>query len=167
MQSTTSTGPTSGLLLQEHLDGHHFVARSGGQAIESRQIHELKPLTLVLHAAGLLFDRYARVIADVLVDPHQGAEKRRLARIRIADQRDGDCCVFGRSFYGFRKYGRHSFAPGVAAKKSARPRRLSGRPAAKADLIARHADDATVIAAAEHLGWQSRRTCDPNSSSFR
>ena len=78
--------PDVGLPLQEHLDGDHFVARSGRQAIKSRQIDQFEPPPLLLHPPGLLFDRDARIVADVLVDSHQGAEERRFARVRIADQ---------------------------------------------------------------------------------
>ena len=78
--------PNVGLPLQEHLDGHHFVARSGRKAIESRQIDHFEPPPRMLHPAGLLFDRHARIVADMLMDSDQRAEERRFARVRIADQ---------------------------------------------------------------------------------
>ena len=74
------------LALQEHLDGNHFVARSGRKAIQTRQIDELEPPPRMFHPADFLFDRHSRIVADVLMYPHQRAEERRLARVRIADQ---------------------------------------------------------------------------------
>ena len=79
-------GPDVGLPLQEHLDGDHFIARTGRKAVKSRQIDQFEPPSLVLHPPDLLFHRDARIVAHVLVDSHQCAEERRFARVRIADQ---------------------------------------------------------------------------------
>ena len=78
--------PDIGLPLQKHLDGHHLVARSRRKAVETGQIDQFEPPPRMFHPPDLLFDRHARIVADVLVYSHQRAEERRLARVRIADQ---------------------------------------------------------------------------------
>ena len=99
MHSTDVDGANVGLPLQEHLDGDHFVARTGGQTVEAGQVDQLEAPSPMFHPAGLLLDRNARIVAHVLVDSHEGSEERRFARIRIADQGNGNG--------GILKRGRH------------------------------------------------------------
>ena len=79
---------------QKQIDRHHLVARSRGKTVKARQIDQFVMHTGEIHGPGLLFHRGAGIIADVLMYAGQGAEERRLARVRIADQ--GDCydCFF-------------------------------------------------------------------------
>ena len=83
---------------QQQIDDHDFVARAGGQAVEAGQVDHFQPSPGQAHLARLLFDGYARIIADVLMDSYQAAEERRLSRVRIADQGNGESACFRRAF---------------------------------------------------------------------
>ena len=71
---------------EQHVDGHHFIRRTRGQAVRAGQVDQGEPPALVRQMADLLLDRHARVIADLLPDAGQRAEQRRLAGIGVADQ---------------------------------------------------------------------------------
>ena len=97
MQTTASTGGMSVGAAQQHVDGHHLVAGTRGQAVEARQVDQLVPPAVVVHPPGLLLDRHARIVAHALTDADQGAEERRLARVRVADQGNGEQGLWDRA----------------------------------------------------------------------
>jgi hypothetical protein len=44
----------------------------------------------VTEMSRFLFDRDARIVPDALPEPGQGVEERGLARVRVADESDGE-----------------------------------------------------------------------------
>ncbi len=79
-----------GLASQEHVDRDHFVRRTGGQTVGSRQIDEPHRRLADADAADFFLDRHARIIPHVGLHARERIEQRALARVRIADQCDGD-----------------------------------------------------------------------------
>jgi hypothetical protein len=72
---------------EQHVDRDHLVGRPRGQAVSARQIDDRELLPVERRPADLLLDRDAGVVARSLPEPRERAKQRRLAGVRIADQR--------------------------------------------------------------------------------
>jgi hypothetical protein len=75
---------------EQQIDRDHLVRAAGGEAVRPGQVDQLDGGAAGLETPLLHLDRHARVVADPLAQPGQGVEQGRLARVRVADQRDGE-----------------------------------------------------------------------------
>ena len=100
------------LFVDDEPAGHDLLDRVGGQAVGARQVHDRDLAAVEGGVAFLLLDRHTGPVSHVMSGAGDGVEQGRLARVRVAGQRDSKAfCLFHCRVSGWKNGVRGPAAP--------------------------------------------------------